>query len=86
MIGTLKKYIAFTAFVLRYGHLEQTGTDFNQTRKESLQDLQDFIPPGYSSIKKNHQTQNILAQFAFIKNSIKTTGGHLTTKSISYIR
>lgn len=94
MIGTLKKYWRLTGLVWVHGRWRHSGENFNQNRKEGLKELQDFIPGRViemggnagSFLWKNSVTRNLIAQFAYIKSSYQTKGGHLSTHGLSYIR
>ena len=95
MINTGKKYFQFLGLLLKHGRFGHSGENFNQSREESLKELLNFIPPscaialsgGTTSLAwKNAIARNLVAQLAFLKNSLKTKGDHLTSKDLSYIR
>ena len=73
----------------RYGRLQSGIENFNYARKESLKGFHDFVPSNWSSgitREKNSAFQNFIGQIGFIKNSFKTTGGHLEANGLGYIR
>lgn len=83
-------YSQFIALIIRHGHLVPSGEDFNQTRSETLKELLEFIPPD-KKLTISHSARkgiinNIIGQLAYVKKSFGTTGGHLTSKNLSYIR
>lgn len=97
MFNTLHKYVKLTGLIIRHGRFRHSGENFNALREEALKELQEFIPdqPSRAITQRGGTTsspdvspiyQNFKAQSAFIKNSLKIRGGHLTFKNLSYIR
>lgn len=86
MSGSIPQYFQLLRLVLQHGTFRHSGENFNQTRQESLKELQKFIPPIAGHTLKKGTTNSLLAQAAFIKSSIQRTGGHLTAGQLSYIR
>jgi hypothetical protein len=84
--GSIPQYFQLLSLIIQHGTFRHSGESFNQTRQESLKELQEFIP-SIDSHKLNRGTTNsIIAQAAFIKNSFQQKGGHLTAGQLSYIR
>jgi hypothetical protein len=89
----LKKYLRLAAQILRNGTLRHSGQNFNSTRAESLENLQEFIShksllqPKIKSVhQKKSSLRNLIAQAAFIKASFRKKGGHLLVQNVGYIR
>lgn len=86
MNGSIPQYFQLLRLVLQHGTFRHSGENFNQTRQESLKELQKLIPSIAGQTFKRGTTNSILAQAAFIKNSFQIKGGHLTAGHLSYIR
>jgi hypothetical protein len=84
--GTIPLYFQLLRLVTQHGTLRHSGENFSQTRKESLKELQAFIPSIDSHKLNSGTTNSIIAQAAFIKNSFQRKGGHLSAGQLSYIR
>jgi hypothetical protein len=84
----LKKYLQLALLILRSGKLNSSGQDFNRSRAESLEGLQEFIPSQCvpRSIQALKSSNNLRAQAAFIKAAFRNKGGHVTAGSVGYIR
>ena len=62
MIRTIKKYLKLIEIVLKHGRWKHSGENFNQRRRESLIELQDFVPHLY---KKPGNFKNIFYHLSF---------------------
>lgn len=86
MSGSIPQYFQLLSLVIQHGTFRHSGENFNQTRQQSLKELQEFIPSIDSHKLNSGTTNSIIAQAAFIKNSFQRKGGHLTAGQLSYIR
>lgn len=89
----------FLSLLLRKGRWQHSGTDPNVRRDATRQRLMEVIPdlklpaprtPGPFNrwLRRHRISYTLLAQAAFIKSSLRLTGGHLTdsTQRCAYIR
>lgn len=86
MSGTIPQYFQLLRLVIQHGKFRHSGENFNQTRQQSLKELQEFIPSIDSHKLNSSTTNSIIAQAAFIKNSFQQKGSHLSAGQLSYIR
>jgi len=84
--ASIPQYFQLLRLVTQHGRFRHSGENFNQTRQESLKELQEFIPSIESHSLDSGTTNSFIAQAAFIKNSFQQKGGHLTAGQLSYIR
>ncbi|HEY3429674.1 MAG TPA: sulfotransferase family 2 domain-containing protein [Cyclobacteriaceae bacterium] len=84
------RYFQLIWLIAKHGQLKSGTENVNYTRDKSLQNFQEFIPIGkkLTTPQPAYKTrlQNLIGQAAFLKNSFKTTGGHLTAHDLGYIR
>lgn len=85
----MKKYLQLATLIFRFGSWKGSGQNFNLSRANSLENLQEFVPHK-SGVKTNPAEKssgnNLLAQAAFIKSAFKKKGGHLCAQNLCYIR
>lgn len=85
----MKKYLQLAAQIIRHGSLRSHGRDFQKSRMQSLEHLQEFVPPRGAVKAGNSQPKtanNLIGQLAFIRNAFNTKGGHLSVPGLSYVR
>lgn len=85
----MKKYLQLAAQIIRHGSLRSHGHDFQKTRMQSLEHLQEFVPQ-HRAVKAGNSRpktpNNLIGQLAFIRNAFNSTGGHLSVPGLSYVR
>ena len=84
----LLKYLQLAGLIFRHGHVSHSGEDFNKKRIEGLKGLEEFFPTASRAPVPSGGTtpHALIVQAAFIKNSWKTYGGHLTVNNLCYVR
>lgn len=86
--------VRFTILLLRRGTLRKKGYDFTEERNRILREFPGIVEPGRHPppIKRNLMKipflSSLIAEAAFIRRSMRRTGGHLTSSDgkIGYVR
>src|SRR5687768_11848935 len=79
--------------IIAKGKFRQSGPDFQNVRRQSLDGLSEFYPTRGEMISprrslRNPFLHNLFGQAAYIKNAFKRQGGHLSVPALNicYIR